>query len=214
VSDAAAPAVRVAAEAPAGWGRVAFGPPDLSQSPQVALVDWSAWGPPDGAPTASARLVTACFEAKTTTWTPEAEPLVLDKIAQVATSTALRLAPVGPLHVVGTDRTGDLVSQRLEGSFEHGWVGSRTFLGFQTQTQSVVACFALCVDDAARDGCASSLRTASMVGQLGAPPSEGLGLRVTMAAVHHPRTAATLAVLLAALGAVLAVATRRRPRVR
>lgn len=208
---------RVVVDAPADWTAATLEPPDLSQSPQIALVAWRAWRPAD----APARLVTACFSAATGTWTPEAEPIVLDKLAQVATSTALRVAEVGALHAAAPAHLGDVASQRLESRAGQPFLVARTFLGFQEP--GVVACFALCVSPdptpaasgakaEAEPACAASVEGARLEGALGAPPRPGLGLTVTMAAVHHPRVAAGFVVGLAALGAMLAVATRRRPR--
>jgi len=88
-----------------------------------------------------------------------------------------------------------------------------------------VGCFALCVIPGTPGGgtrvgtertspCAASVERARLVGELGPPPREGAGLHLTMAAIHHPRTAAGIVLVLVVLGAVLAVAARRRPRVR
>jgi hypothetical protein len=199
--------IAAAVEPPAAWESVAFDRPDLSEAPGVTLVDWRAWGPPDGR---ADRLVTACFTRATGRWTPEAEPLALDKLAQVATSAALRVADVGPLHPTRTDRHDNVVSQRLEGKWD-----ARTFLAFEDET--LIGCFVSCVESprsTLNAGCAASVEGAHLVGSFGPAPPRGVWLTAAMAAVHHPRVASGALAALAALGATLAVATRKRPRTR
>ncbi len=217
--------VLVVAGTVSGWGLVPFEPPDLSQSPQLALVDWRAWsaGPSGAAPRfagPAARLVVGCFSTPTQTWTPEAEPIALAKIAQVASGTALRLTQMGGVGGVtapGTERTereGLVVSQRLAGSSAEARVAIRTFLGFEPDL--LVACFAMCVDPVGVDAprCEAAVDEARLVGPLVSPPPTGPGLALTMAGVHHPRTSAGILAALVALGAALAVVTRKRPRSR
>jgi hypothetical protein len=209
--------IAASVEPPAAWESVAFDRPDLSESPGVTLVDWRAWGPaaplgdtPNGAGARGDRLVTGCFTRATSRWTPEAEPIALDKLAQVATSTALRVADVGPLHVTTTDRRENVVSQRLEGAWD-----AKTFLAFEGDT--LIGCFVSCVESprsARTAGCAASVDAAHLEGAFGAPPPRGVWLTAAMAATHHPRLASAALAALAASAAMLAVATRKRPRVR
>ena len=190
------------------------------------MVDWSAWAPPGAT---DARLATGCFAAETATWTDEAQPLALDKIAQTATSTALRMAGAGldvgalaPTATLGTLGPGQVVSQRLEG---RGAV-ARSFLGFVPGR--VVGCFVLCVeperatesnrvanvphDRATGQTCAPSVEGARATGDFQAPPAASVGLRVVLAAVHHPQSAAGALVAAGVIGAIGALLTRKKPR--
>lgn len=176
------------------------------------MVDWSAWAPPGAT---DARLATGCFAAETATWTDEAQPLALDKIAQTATSTALRMAGAGldvgalaPTATLGTLGPGQVVSQRLEG---RGAV-ARSFLGFVPGR--VVGCFVLCVEPERATGqtCAPSVEGARATGDFQAPPAASVGLRVVLAAVHHPQSAAGALVAAGVIGAIGALLTRKKPR--
>ena len=200
---------------PPGWGPAALAEPDLSQSPEVALLGWKVWGPsgsPGGAPARDTRLVAACFGVETSRWTKEAEPIVLDKVAQMAASTALRVGGLGAMRPVETKDApqGGAATQELEGTGDATEsVSARTFLGFVPPT--MVGCFALCVDPHGQ-ACRTSALEARVDGHFRPPPEPGVLLDGVLAAVHHPRAAASTLAALAALGGVLAIVTRRRPR--
>jgi hypothetical protein len=207
----AAEAPAVLLEPPAGWIDVPLERPDLSQSRQVRVKTWNAWGP---AAASDVRLVAACLSAEADTWTPEAERIALDKVAQSASSTALRVSGMGALRPTSTDHDGTaaaIVSQHLEGTGDAtGAALAKTFLAFAPH--QIVGCFALCVDPHHDLACRASVEQARLTGDFTPPPNTSASLRLLLAAVHHPQVAEGVLAGLALAGAALTLATRRRPR--
>ena len=211
--SAEAPSVHVDVQAPAGWSPGALEPPDVSASPELALASWSAWRPAGDPSKGAPRLVTGCVFVQTSSYTAELEPIALGKIAELAASTALRVAEIGPLRVVASGRDGDIVREAREGDATGPRVTEQSFLAFPRPERGVAGCFALCVaPEGGPPACEASVRSARLAGDLGPPPAEGWGIRALLLAVHHPREAVGLAVALSVLGGFVAVATRRRPR--
>src|SRR3984885_13524742 len=102
---------RIVVTVPEGWTAASLAAPDLSQAPEVKVLAWQAWGEPakgDAAP-----LVAACFGGDTRLWTDEAEPIVLDRLRAVVSSTALRTAREGGVGVRSTDAAGSVGSEAV-----------------------------------------------------------------------------------------------------
>ena len=189
----------------------ALGPPDLSQTPQSRVSEWRAWkGEADGP-----RLIAGCFETPTEAWAPEAEPLALDKMAQIAVSTAIRAGRPEKLVAGETRHEGDVVTRALEGDG-----AARIFLGFVHPSSGFVltSCFSLCTDGTLatppRNGtaCSVSVGTAAMHGPIVRAPAPSAGVRALLAMVRHPTATAWAIAATACLGGALAVMTRKRPR--
>jgi hypothetical protein len=199
----------VVAEPPSSsWTEAAaVAPPSIAEGSGASVVQWSALR--DGrAPEAT--LVTACIAATIPGWVEDMRPAIEARATGIVASTAERLARA-PIEA----REEDGVLVLRSSSAREGRLGTaRTFLGFDEDR--VFTCFAACVTDAPVRGavaCDAAVGGARLEGSLG-PPRPGLALRAVTWAVHHPReTAAAGAVLTIAFG-VLAVTTRRRPRVR
>jgi hypothetical protein len=205
---------RVLVTVPDGWPRVAFAPPDLSHTGSIQVLAWEAWGPSPPLATGGG-LVAACMARDTGTWTPEAEPLVLERLDALVSSTALRMARIGGQRVVTTERDARLTSQRLEGAgdAEH-LLAARTFLGFvggrDAPSGSLVGCFALCVADLPR--CGASIEKATMSAEFVPPPPATLALRAVVSMVQHPSLTLAVALSFSLLACTALVVTRRRPR--
>ncbi len=194
-----------------------LGPPDLSQTPQSRVSEWRSWASAPGGP----RLFTGCFETPTDAWAPEAEPLALDKMAQIAASTAIRAGLGGQLGGGENQREGDVVMRDLVGDGT-----ARVFLAFVRGSRGFVltSCFAMCTSPSAssegdpapklsRD-CGPAIRMAHMRGPIVRAPEPSAGVRALLAMVHHP-TFTTLAICgTACLAGAVAVITRKRPRSR
>jgi hypothetical protein len=209
---------RILVSVPDGWRALPLPPPDLSQAAGVHVLAWEVWGPSsqpsEDAP--GSGLVGACLGRDTGTWTAEAEPLVLERLDAMVSSTALRVARIGGYRVVAVDpRDSGVTSQLLEGAgdAEH-LLAARTFLGFvggrDTPSGRLVGCFALCVTDL--PSCESSVDRATVDAEFVPPPAPTLLLRAVVSMVHHPSVAMTLALAFSLLVGGVLVATRRRPR--
>jgi hypothetical protein len=197
--------VRLAVQPAATWVvDPSFGPPDLAQTPQVTLTQWAAWRRGD------AELVAACFRAPVGTWAPEIEPIALERIAAMATSTALRVRGDASLRPVTVARGERIVTQ----SFAGDAASARTFLAFvradpsDPDSRAAAACFALC----ANGSCAGEIDRAELEGPLASPPPTSAALRALLAAIHHPRATAWAVVALACVAFAIAVMTRKRTR--
>lgn len=203
---------------PEGWTETSLPSPDLSGAVGVTLSAWNAWAPMDAKGDAlgyaSSALVCACFQGDPGTWTTEAEPIALEHLRGMVSSTALRVARLGELGVVATTREGELTTQRLagRGEAEHR-LSAETFLGFavgKAKGPDLVGCFALCTGDTAK--CDASVEGASVSAVFVPAPPTSLSLRAILAAVHHPSTTLAMATAVALLVAAALVVTRRRPR--
>lgn len=206
---------RILVTLPEGWMAVPLPPPDVSQTPEVSVLDWHAWAPPGKLEGEQARLVTACFGGETHAWTDEVEPMVLDRLRAVVSSTALRLDGVGGLRVASMHRTGRVTTEWLDGSGEaESRLAARTFLGFADSGDPaaghLVGCFALCIADL--HGCRTSVERATVEGTFVDAPHPTLSVRALVAMVHHPTATFGSLALLCALVGILAVVTRKRPR--
>jgi hypothetical protein len=199
-------APRLALALPAGWSDDVAGvpPPDLAQSPQLSVTRWDALAHGE------AHLVVGCFRADVGGWVDEADALAQDKLASVATSTALRAGVGASFRSEARGREGDVRVERLRGDAEGGPAPlARTWLGFADGRAH--ACFALCGGTGpARAGCDEAVEHAHLEGTQAAPPPT-LGLRALVAVVHHPEAAATALAAVLVAGGLLAIATRRRP---
>jgi hypothetical protein len=204
---------RILLTVPEGWAPVPLAAPDLSQTPDVRVVTWQAWGPREGRD--AAHLVAGCFGGETRVWTEEAEPIALDRLRAVASSTALRAARVGGVRVLSTEHAGSVTSERIDGSGDaEGVLVARTFLGFVDSGDAaaghLMGCFALCVADLR--GCRASVDGAVVEGAFVPSPRPTMATRALVAMVHHPSaTFESIAALSCVLG-VVALVTRKRPR--
>jgi hypothetical protein len=209
---------RVLISAPDGWQKTRLLPPDLAQAPGVQLLDWQSWGPDptsSGVAEAEVGLATACLGRDTATWTPEAEPVVLERLDAEVSSTALRIARVGGYRVGLVVRGAGVVQQRLEGAGDaQHLLAARTFLGFVRGTDALstqlVGCFALCVNDLS--GCEGSVERATVEAAFVPPPPPTFSVRAAVWTVHHPSASLTLGLAFALFAGVALVLTRRRPR--
>jgi hypothetical protein len=206
-------ATRILVRAPEGWVTAPLAPLDLSQTPDVEVLQWQAWGSKGSGE--AVHLVAACFGGETRAWTDEAEPMVLDRLRAVVSSTALRVARVGGLRVQSTERAGHVISERLEGAGDaQGELVARAFLGFvdagKATAGHLVGCFVLCVADPA--GCRSSVDGAAMEGAFVPSPRPTMEVRAILAMVHHPSATYGSMALVCGLLGVIAIVTRKRPR--
>lgn len=193
--DAPTESVHLALEPPAGWVETEVSAPELSQAPDVTLTEWRALGRQG-----HAKLVAACVRTPVSSWSPELEPVALERVAALASSTALRLFDVG-VSAGAVERRGHVLEQALTASA--GAVLGRSWLAFSGSHAN--GCFLLCADAA----CATC--GASLGGPITAPPSTGAALRALLFLVHHPRETVLFALLLTAIAFGLVVATRPRP---
>jgi hypothetical protein len=216
-ASASAGGIRVDLPIPSGWTALSLPPPSLASAEQIRVLEWQAWAPAstEGAPPGSSALVAACFAGETSAWTPEAEPIVLERLGAVVSSTALQVARVGERRVVSTEHTGTSTRERIEGTGDAaGQIAARTFLGFVDAGDGsaglLVGCFALCTKDLA--ACGPSVEGATVAAEFVPAPRPTLAVRAVVAMAHHPSITAASALTLSLLAGVVAVATRRRPR--
>ena len=196
-------------EAPAAWSPVPMDAPDLSQAPQVRLVEWRSWAAADDR---ARRLVVGCFAAETSVWAPDASGLALDKVGEIASSTEARVATAVTLVKGATVQDGPSLRRPLEGPPTSG-AHAQSFLGYTAAPPAMMGCFVLCTGDL--DGtCRSILESARLRGALLPFPGPGRPLRAVLFMVHHPQYALGLGVALFGLALAGGVATRRRPRSR
>jgi hypothetical protein len=204
---------------PLGWRPdPALDPPDLSQAIGVRLLNWEAWAKADAS--APGELVAGCWSADPGTWTPEIEPLVLERLTAMVSSVSLRIAQFGEYRALPSTSQGNLTSRRLLGSgdSEHR-LSAQIFLGFAARgagqeaprsSGTLVGCFALCTMDEAQ--CGGPIEEATVAAQFVPPPGPTLSLSALVAMVHHPTTSLGLVLTFALLVGAGLVVTRRRPR--
>ena len=224
------PAPHVVLEIPEGWRETPLAPPDLSQAAGVRVLTWKAWAPkslapgtlgdppnPPGIPTGTPELVAGCFGSETGTWTAEAEPLVLERLRAMVSSTALRVARVGEYRVAESTRRGHLTTERLEGTGDERPLAAQVSLGFVHADAAkgaraepmLVGCFALCSD---RSQCEKTVEGATVAAEFVPPPGATLSLQALVTMVHHPSASLAVAVSCSLLMGAVLVITRRRPR--
>jgi hypothetical protein len=193
----------VAVEPPPGWVAAEIARPPLAESSGAAWASWNAWRSPEKDGT----LVTACFAAPVPGWVEDMRPAFTGRVVSLAGATGAQIAGFG----VETFPHGDVLGLRASGGGPT--VGqTRTFIGFGGT--NVHSCFAVCAGpNAAPPACNEVVVQTRLVGG-DAPPRPGLALQAVTWAVHHPSTTATTFAVVTLLGAVLAIATRRKPRAR
>ncbi len=182
-----------------GPGRLT--PPDLSHtSPRVELALFDSWG----SPTRGA--ATTCVTLPVGGWVDEARPIVLERIAAMASATVARARGTPPRWRREPSGHPRLSGEALLPDPGESANGS-TFLGFSAG--SAVACWAVCFGP---DACEA--HGAVLEGAFVAPPPPGLALQALVAGVHRPRAAGTLALALGVTLAMLYVRARPRPKTR
>jgi hypothetical protein len=154
-----------------------------------------------------ALLVAACFSGYSGAWLPEADEIALQKLSQITLSTALRAGLETTMRPIGEAREGPVRTQTLDGE----GMRAKTMLGFE-EGGAVHGCFALCVRGG--DTCRKAADGARLEGALVEPPAPSLTLRAASYGVHHPAIALAALLFVCVLGAVIAIATRPRPRTR
>ena len=177
--------------------------PALSESSGATWSSWNAWRSPEK----DAAFVTGCYAAPVPGWVDDMRPAFEGRVLSLAGATAAQITgfaveafPDGEAHGLRAAGGGPTVGY------------TRTFLGFGgTNAHS---CFAVCAaPNAAPPACNEVVVRTRLVGG-DAPPKPGLALSTVTWAVHHPSTTATAFAVVTLLGAVLAIATRRKPRAR
>ena len=178
--------------------------PVLSQTPGVALEQWSA---SCADASCGSTFVAACVRAGASTTSPEVDDLVHQKLVEVAASTVARSGHEGTLAWVGASDGGAVTTRDLEGD----GLAARTWTAFSGDGATLHACFALCAGPAgAKPVCGENVHLTHIVGDLGARPAPSLPLRAALTAVHHPRAAVGAMLGVAAALAWAAIATRPR----
>ena len=193
----------VAAEAPSAWVAADVARPPLSNSSGATWSSWNAWRSPEK----DATLVTGCFAAPVPGWVEDMRPAFDARVVSLAGATAAEITGFA----VEAFPEGDVLGLRAAGGGPT--VGfTRTFVGFGgTNAHS---CFVVCAGpNAAPPACNEVVVRTRLVGG-DAPPQPGLALSTVTWAVHHPSTTATTFAVVTLLGALLAIATRRKPRAR
>ena len=149
----------------------------------------------------------ACFAAPVPGWVDDMRPAFSGRVVSLAGATGAQIVGFG----VETFDDRDALGLRASGGGPT--VGyTKTFIGFGGT--NVHSCFAVCVGpNAAPPPCNEVVVQTRLVGG-DAPPQPGLALSTVTWAVHHPSTTATALAAVTLLGAVLAIATRRKPRAR
>lgn len=180
---------------PPGFSVGDLAPPDLSQSPQLALEQWGAARGASGD-----ALAWACIAGDASSWNGDADDIAQGKLAELASSTAARMcgAPT-PMHVTSSAHGG------LERSLaaDDGLAVARTFVAFTPARAH--GCFVACTQ---RAGCGDAVATAHVTGALVSAPPAGFVLRALSLAVHHPHGALAGFGGILVVAAALAVATR------
>jgi hypothetical protein len=193
----------VAVEAPSGWAAADVARPPLAESSGARWVSWNAWRSPekDGA------LAVACYAAPVPGWVDDMRPAFSGRAISLAGATAAQITGFA----VETFPEGEVLALRAAGGGKT--VGfTNTFIGFGET--NVHSCFVVCAGpNAAPTACNEVVVRTRLVGG-DAPPQPGIALSAVTWAVHHPSTTATAFGAAVLLGAVLAVATRRKPRAR
>jgi hypothetical protein len=203
---------------PEGWTEAPLPAPDPSQTSGIRVLAWKAWAPSAKGGDAGSHpgsLVAGCFGADLGTWTPEAEPFVLERLGAMVSSTAIRATGVGECRVESTVHEGGFTTQRIVGAGEaEHQLSARTFLGFvegeHAASGRLVGCLALCASDLPH--CERSVDGATVSAVFVPSPEPTLSVRAVVAMAHHPGTTLATALGGSLLLGLAAVLTRRRPR--
>lgn len=193
----------VVAEAPSAWIAADVPRPALAESSGATWSSWKAWRSPDG----DGALVLACYAAPVPGWVEDMRPAFAGRVVSLAGAAAAQVTGFA----VETFPEGDVLGLRAAGGGPT--VGfTNTFIGFGgTNAHS---CFVVCAGpNAAPPRCNEVVVQTRLVGG-DAPPEPGIALSALTWAVHHPSTTATAFGAVTVLGALLAIATRRKPRAR
>ena len=194
---------------PSAWLRADIPPPALRESLDVAIDRWDAWRAPDDGP---GRAASACFGVDLGTWTDEATPFALDRLAAMTAAIATRLDATAELHLSRTDCADAVVAQAFVGGVDpHATPVARTFLGFTGPRDHphLRACFVLCAPTT--PACEVAIAATTTSGFVAAPEASA-PVRAVVFGVHHPRAVAAGGVTLFLLLGVVGVWTRPRPR--
>ena len=149
------------------------------------------------------QVVTACFSAGASMWSPEVAELVHGKLDDTARNTAFRAIGDGAMGVTRASTQGDVSFHDLHGAGRD----ARTFLAFTRDPDVVHACFALAISpsDADRDW----VQSTRVRGPLTEAPETSTTVAALSACVHHPQH--TLVGMLAIVVALSVAAIVRRP---
>lgn len=165
------------------------------------------------------RVRALCAAAPSDRWAPGAEELVLDRATALARSGApgeVTRWEAAPIRVLAGAPGG--FEQRFEGIAREGEaalaVRGRHLLGFAGEDREALLCSVLCAEPAAGAAeltrCAAMVSEAALEGALQPAPAPGLMVRGILLAAEHPRPAAGIVAVVAAMGIALMLA--RRPR--
>lgn len=183
----------------------ALPPPDLTQAPRLTLEQWAS-ASSDGAIV----LAWGCVRGDVSQWSDDASELAQGKLVELAQGTLGRMGSPSPgLHVVATATEGKVLEQTLQSD---GAARARAFVAFTRDPGQAHACVVVCADTTRCDRAVTDASVSWSGGELSPPPRAGLGLRALSAAVHHPHAALGVLVGAVFFAAVLAVATRPRPK--
>ena len=197
--------VRMVVDWPDGFaqGPRALAPPASSE---IALQQWDARCADDGCKT---ELVAACYRADLGTWSPEIDPLAMDKLAEVSAGVARRVRGDAALGERESAPMGPARSETLVGE----GATARTIFAFSASPVALHACTAVCVGPAGRaPSCANATEGARLVGDVGEPPATSLALAGVLGAIHHPTAAFAGATALLLLSSALAIVLRPNRR--
>jgi hypothetical protein len=193
---------------PAGWVPAEVARPELGSSTSLAVETCRAWQAPGDRPP---RVVSACIGTDLRTWTTEANPIALERLAATAGATLLRLDLPGALKATREAQAGVVTEQWLVGDGEERTT-ARTFLGFTSPSGEphVVGCFVLCAPST--PACDEAMRLAAPTTAFVVPPQPSAPVRALLLAVHHSRATALGAIALFVVAGAVAVWQRPRPR--
>lgn len=162
------------------------------------------------------RLRALCVAAPSDRWAPGAEELVLDRATALARSGA-------PGEVTRWEAASIQALAGAPGGFEQRFVGvtregevalavrGRHLLGFAGEDREALLCSVLCAEpEAGEPRCAAMVSEAALAGALQPAPAPGLMVRGILLAAEHPRPAAGIVAVVAAMAIALLLA--RRPR--
>jgi len=200
------PAPVLETEAPSAWVAADVARPPLAESSGATWASWNAWrSPTKEAPAGT--LVSACIAAPVPGWVDDMRPAFAARGVSLAGATAGTIAGFG----VETFDDGDTFGLRAAGggpTIGH----ARTFLGFGGT--NVHSCFVVCGGPNGEPSACTEVVVRARLEGGDVPPRPGILLGAVTWAVHHPSTTATAFAAVVLLGAVVAIATRRKPRAR
>lgn len=179
--------------------------PDLRRaSPPAEVVAYEAYGD------ATAGLVAACVEVSASAgWVDEAEPIVFERLAGLATSTLLRARGAPPRWEETPARPTLPHTRRHELRARDGDTSEASlFLGFRGERGAIgVGCFAVSFGEG------FAARATRFEGPFVAEPAPSLPLRGVVGSAKNPRETTLVMVVVATLAGALYVRRRPRPKV-